>query len=83
VPLQAAVEDVVTDGSEKARDEGDVEGFHTIEADGVDVHGIVAIAHAAAAPWSEPFVTPADGNLMAGKVSREVGLLNAKCVDAL
>ena len=78
--LEAADEEVVAEGSEKSRDAGDTKGFDVIDAEGVDVLGIVAPCEGAALGRSKPGVGFAEGDLVSPKMVGEISLDDAEDV---
>ena len=56
VALEAAVEEVVADGTEEAGDEWNMKRLDAVDAERVDVLGVVGPCQGAAVGWSEPCV---------------------------
>jgi len=78
VAFEAAVEEVVADGAEQAREVLDAEGFDAVDAEGVDVLGVVGPGHGAAHGGAEPRVGLAAGDFVAEDVVGEGGFDDAE-----
>ena len=71
VALEAAVEEVVAYWAEEAGDEWDVHRLDTVDAEGVDVFGVVRPCHAGTVGGAEPCVVFASGELVPEKMIGE------------
>lgn len=83
VAFEGANEEVVAGRTQDAGDERDVERLDAVDAEGVDVLGVVAIGHGSAVARPKPGVGFAKGDFVVAKQDGGVGLLQGEGVDGL
>ena len=60
-----------------------MQGFNAVDAEGVDVFGVVGVGHAAAEAGAEPVVLLAEGDFVVEDAGGDVGLDDAALVAAV
>ena len=80
VAFETADQEFVTHGSQNLRDEGNIKRFDSIDAEVINVFGIVAIAHASADARTPPVIALAEGNFVPGEQDSGVCFLDAEVV---
>src|SRR5271165_7223057 len=82
--LERTAEEVIkADRYEDAGEARNVKGLNTIDANGVDSFGVVAVHHCAALPGPPPHIALADGELRPPDMVRPVRIFNAEVVARL